>query len=638
MSSKSVMKSSVILIAAATLIIATVAPRVFADGNKPAPFSGYVKLEKFHLDYEVNPDGTFTMVREATLEVLSEQGVKAANQTSFSYSESMEGAEILHAFTLKKDGRRVDVPAANIQEREAVASGGPLFSDIKAKAIIFPDVAVGDKVSYSYKLTRKTPYYPGQFSMTEVFTHFLVYNDVRIRVSVPLNSLDLKVFASGVEGGRIEDKDGRAQWVWTYENTKLAVPEYGSVDPLDYGPRIIVSSFKDYGAIAAAYEDRAKPKAAVTDKVRTLAEELTAGVSEPRERAKILYTWNAKNIHFAGNFMGIGSIVPHDAETVLANRLGDCKDHAALYQALLAAVGIESTPVMLNTGESFKLPEPPSTKALDHVITYIPSLDLYADTNSEYVPFGTLPPQDCGKPVIHTGNYNGLRQTPPVNYDALTSSMKMVIHIKDDGSADGETNIEEKGIMAIAARAAMSRLQPNMEDLLIRRVLQSSGFTGTGTLIKSDSQELSDSYAYGFKYHLNNAVNLPGPGACAIGPAIPSMHPVAEAVSGLNLPERTLDFGCFGDVSSEEYTIQFPANVTITALPKDVHLTGSVEKYDATYRRDGNTVTVVRRFEDRTKGPVCTPEDDKLYRPIAREILKDLKAQILFQPAAEAKQ
>ena len=127
-----------------------------------------------------------------------------------------------------------------------------------------------------------------------MFTKFAVYDDVRIEVNVPTNSLRLQVFAKGVQGGRVSDKDGRMQWVWTYQNTEIATPEVGSVNPIDYGPQIIVSSFKDYGAIGAAYDERAELKAEVTDKIRKLADNLTEGVTAQREQARILYTWVAQ--------------------------------------------------------------------------------------------------------------------------------------------------------------------------------------------------------------------------------------------------------------------------------------------------------------------------------------------------------
>jgi len=620
------------------LLISVIPFGVNADEGKPETFSGLFKYEKYHAHYEVNSDGTHAATHEILVDVLTDEGVKSANQAGFSYSESLEEAVILSAYTLKKDGRRIDVPPLNIQDRAAVAGGSPMFSDIKSKIIIFPNVAAGDKVGYSYKLVQKTPLFPGHFSLTEVFTKFLVYDDVRISVSAPTNSLNLQVFATGVQGGRLIDKDGRREWAWTYKNQEMAIPEAGSVDPIDYGPRIIVSSFRDYGALGAAYEERSKPKAAVTDKIRALATELTQGVTGQREQAKILYDWVTQNIHFAGNCIGIGSVVPHDAELVLTNRLGDCKDHVVLLQALLAAKGIESTPVLVNAGSSYKLPEVPSLRVLDHVINYIPSLDLYVDSTSEYTPFGLLPMNVSGKPVIHTANFTGARQTPATDYKVNHSHLKMVLTIHEDGSADGETHNEETGLLSGMIRAFMAYVQPNMEDRFVRSILAGSGFTGTGTLLKAEMRELSDRYSYGLKYHLVNSINLPGPGAIRIAPVFPSGLPISSAVSGINMPEKTLNFQCFGGSSTEEYTLNLPKNLKIIALPKDLHLSSSKMTYDSTYRLKGNTITAIRKLEDRTTGNLCTPEDDKESKPIERGILKDLKAQIIYQPMDDGQQ
>lgn len=616
---------------ALVLFIVVSSAGVWADESKPVPFSGFIKFEKYHANYDVNADGTHTETHEIIKTVLTDEGVKEANQADISYSESMEELVLLSAYTLKKDGRKVDVPPANIQERADVAGGGPMYSDIKAKVIIFPEVAVGDKVGYSFKLIQKIALFPGHFSLTQKFSKFMIYDDVQISVSVPVNSLKLKTFAYEVQGGPLEDKDGRKLWFWTYKNQEIATPEYGSVDPLDYGPRIIVSSFKDYGEIAAAYEERSRPKAAVTEKIKALAAELTKEISSQREQAKALYDWVAQNIKYAGNRIGVGSVVPHDTEMILSNKLGDCKDHAVLLQALLAAKGIESTPVLINSGASYNLPEIPSVSALDHVINYIPILDLYVDSTSEYTPFGLLSTSEYGKSAIHTANFTGIRKTPAINYKGNRSGMKMKLQINEDGSADGETNNEETGIFSVWIKTVMAYIQPNMEDQLVRGIISGSGHTGSGSIIKGDPRDLSDRYAYGSKYHLDNAMNLPGPGAIYVIPVFPNAAPIASAVRGLNMPERTLNFPCFGGISTEEYTLILPKNAKIVALPKDVHLTSANVRYDSTYAQKDNTVTVTRKLEDMTPGSLCTPQDDKNFRPIARDIMKDLKAQIIYQ-------
>ncbi len=601
-----------------------------ADVAKPAPYSGILKFEKFNDDFFVNGDGTFTETSSAQIKVLTDAGLQAANEVDVSYSEGLGSLEIISAYTLKKDGSRVDVPAENIQERAAVATGGPMYSDIKTRVIIFPDLEVGDSVGYSYKLTQTTAAFPGQFSMAEAFGKFVVYDDARISVSVPA-SLPVRVFASDVQGGRAADSDGRTKWAWTYKNSKIVLPESGAVSPMDYGPRVIVSTFKDYGAIAAAYELRAKPTAAVTDKIRKLADDLTRGVKGKRAQAKALYEWVARNINYAGNCIGVGSVVPHDAEMVLTNRLGDCKDHTTLLEALLAAKGIKSTPALVNAGTVFSLPEVPSVEVFNHVISYIPGLDVYADATSKYTPFGSLPPSESGKPVILTAAFDGIRHTPTMDYRDNVSHGKTVLTIHKDGSADGKSLNEEKGIFASGVRALLSMVQPNMEERGVRAALARAGYTGTGTLTKDDPKKPSATYTYGSKYHLNDAMNIPGPGAMRISPVFANAAPIASALGDLNMPERTLDFGCFGGISVEEYTYNLPHDVKITAMPRDMSLEKGNISYSSTYRLKGNVVTVVRKLVDRTPGGLCTPAEDRAERPAEREILKDLKAEIIYQ-------
>jgi len=170
--------------------------------------------------------------------------------------------------------------------------------------------------------------------------------------------------------------------------------------------------------------------------------------------------------------------VPHDAETVLTNRLGDCKDHTALFQALLAAKNIESIPVLVNSGSSFKLPPVPTLGVLNHVISYLPGLDLYADSSSEVTPFGLLPMSVSGKPVVHTTHFTGIRRTPPTDYRANASRMKWFLKYRKTGSAEGETQNEETGILAGGIKAAMALIQPNMEDIIVRNILAGRGYNG----------------------------------------------------------------------------------------------------------------------------------------------------------------
>jgi transglutaminase-like putative cysteine protease len=604
-----------------------------ARGDEAAKdFAGYTKYVWYRAHYELNSDGTHVETQSWALKVLSDQGITEANQESVSFSDRLEKVEILEAYTLKKDGRKIPVPATNFQEQANIGKGdaAPMFSDIRTKTVAFPDVAVGDTVVLSYKLTQKEATFPGNFSLMQTFSKFEVYDQVDISLSAPA-SLALRVFQRGVDGGEAPSSDGRRNWAWSYKNEKVATPESASVSPLDYGPLIIATTFKDYAALAAAYNVRAKVKSQPTAGVRKMADELTRNAHTPREQAKALYDWVSQNIKYVENDVGVGSVVPHDAELVLSNKMGDCKDHTALLQALLAAKGIASTPVLINSGSAYTLPDAPTMDVFDHVISYIPSLELYADSTSEITPFGAIPQGENGKPVVLTDNFPGIRHIPLMNWKDNGADSTTVISFHSDASAEGETMVDARGEHAEETRYRMTYLQPNLEDSIMRRALSTGGYTGTGTLIKGDLKDLTETYRYGSKYKLSEAMNLPGPGAMYLKAPIEWSGSIGSFLRGTNDPDPTVDFMCSGGYARENFTVSLPHEVKVLAVPRNVELKGKYQTYKASYQLKGNTITATREIEDRTQGPVCAPAVAAEYRKFAIGVRRDLRAELLYE-------
>jgi transglutaminase-like putative cysteine protease len=67
-----------------------------------------------------------------------------------------------------------------------------------------------------------------------------------------------------------------------------------------------------------------------------------------------------KNIRYVAVYLSLGRVVPNEAASVLHNKFGDCKDKATLMSALLAAKGIASEQALINLGNAYMLPEPPT--------------------------------------------------------------------------------------------------------------------------------------------------------------------------------------------------------------------------------------------------------------------------------------
>jgi transglutaminase-like putative cysteine protease len=613
------------------LMFSMIVPSGYAAESKAPPFSGDTKYVWYRSHYEVNADGTDVETHEWALKVLDKQGISDATQGSVDYSGSLQDAEITSAYTLKADGRRINVPAANFQEEINKGKGeaSPMFSDIRTKTAAFPDVAVGDTVVMSYKIVQKEAMFPGNFSVTEAFSKFEAYDSVEVSISAPAK-LKLYVYQRGVSGGEIaRSKDARCNWRWTYRNEEVAAPEAGAVSPLDNGPIVVASTFKDYGAVAAAFNARAASKAAVTPAIKSLADELTRNAHNTQEQAKAIYDWVAVNIQYAGDDVGVGPVVPHQAGLVLTNRMGDCKDHSILMQALLAAKGIASSPVLINAGNAYSLPPVASADVFNHMINYIPALNQYADSTSRYTPFGAIPFDDADKPVVVTVGFTEIRHTPPSTYKDNTIRLTTVIKIDSAGAAKGATKIEETGFLADQARAQLASIDPNMEERVVQRLLGVNGFTGTGTLIKDDPNVLTIGYSYGSTYDLTDAYIMPGPAALTVkspfaGSALESY------VKGANEP-HTMNFQCYGADWQQEFSISLPHTVKVLAIPHNVVLSGKDLSYRAQYKLKGHLVTAVRHLVDRTPGNVCTPTQAAATKVFARGIQRDLQAQVLYQ-------
>ena len=171
--------------------------------------------------------------------------------------------------------------------------------------------------------------------------------------------------------------------------------------PVDRDARVLVSTFQNYEELGRAYWAEAAPKAKVTPEIAALAEEITKGLTDRRAQAEAISRWMKRNIRYVAVYLGAGRVVPHEASSVLKNKYGDCKDQVTLMTALLTAKGIASEQVLIQLGDAYTMPEPPTMSYLNHVMVYLPELQVYDDPTGSFASFGVLSASTYDKPVIH---------------------------------------------------------------------------------------------------------------------------------------------------------------------------------------------------------------------------------------------
>ena len=592
-----------------------------------------IRYGQFHVNYSINDDLTSTETRQWSLTVLQAQALEWAKKATISHSTSVQKVEVLQAFTQKADGRRIDAPKDNyqIQTSQGRDSASPAFSDFSTVSVVFPDLAVGDTVTLSYRVLQSEPIFPGHFDTAFTFGRDTAYDDVRISVDFPAA---LKAQYAGRQMQQSEEllagARKRVTWQWSNSKPQRSTRRDYSVVNSNNEVGAAFSTFTDYRAIAVAYGLRASPKAVPTDRLRTLAQEIVGSRTDTREQARLLYEWVSTKITYGGNCVGIGTVVPRDVDKVLTNRMGDCKDHATLLQALLAARAIASEQALINSGNEYELPKVPQVGAVNHVINYLPDLNLYIDATAKHQPFGVLPLSLRGKPVLHVERWReGARTHVPSLARRQTTDSRL--KLAPDGSLSGTVKVHYEGDAAIGMREWARQLPQESRPDMVRDMLRGMGLNGQGSLDLADATAMSDKFDLTLNLtRVDRFLRIPGPGAFFVMPLVGGTT-VGNMVQTDDGEPVRYDTACTSGLAAETYTIELPKGMKISGLPPAAKLASSVQRYEASYTQKGQTLLIRRRFEDSTPGAVCSPSIGDEYRKLGGQVVDNLKAQVLYR-------
>jgi transglutaminase-like putative cysteine protease len=584
-----------------------------------------VLVNKYIQHFVVEADGSYTVTVDIAKTIAQARAIPAHSQYYVSYNRSLDDVVAVEAYTQKPDGSRIAVDAAQIRDQEESAStDAPIFQDTRVKVVVFPHVAVGDRVAVHYVLHRHTPLFPGQFEDLSA-SAFYRHEQFELIYDVP-PTMALYADAVGFVPVPSEDPPGRKRYRWRYVNGDNARIEANSVSYLDYGKRLSVSTFRDYAAFARAFEHAADGMVEPDDAIAALAHQLTAGLADPRAKAVALSEWVRRNIRYVGVYVGPGGVVPHPATMVLRTRYGDCKDHAVLLHALLLAAGIESTEVLINSTNAYRLPRTPTLGILNHMITYVPSLDLYLDSTAEAVSAGYLPASDLGKPVVLIAT-GALASTPATQPQRNRTSTWF--DVLADGRSRFRVNKTTSGAIAEPYRQAVRDTRPAEREQFVSRMLQGLGQRGSGVFDPGFTDGNGDEYSMSFSGTSENFVNLPGP--VGLATSFSFWGGLGETVFDMaQEKDRQQDFVCPAIDMEDELGFRLPHNVRVVALPKNFALDERNLRYRAVYRRKGNTVVVKRTLHFAHDGVVCAASDYKKMAPLLDRMMRDLRSQVVI--------
>jgi hypothetical protein len=350
-----------------------------------------------------------------------------------------------------------------------------------------------------------------------------------------------------------------------------------------------VSTFDSYSTLGRWYWGLSREQLELDDETRKLARRIAEGKQTDLDKVKAVYNWVIENTRYVALEFGIYGYKPRRCVQTVARGWGDCKDKATVIVALLSALGIDATLVIVRTGMRGDFSSSVASLApFDHAIAYVPSLDLYLDGTAEHTGALELPAMDLGILGVQVNKGDAKLVRLPFN-DPKTNVRQRHVQatLAPDGSATLNLSYQARG-----TGAAEWRRRYHAEATFKERVTQdlASEFPGF-QLTQASAQQLDD-------FDKPALVNAQGSApqwarkegsqlSMAVTPGV-RLVPNYASQSRRQLPVRIASFSTLDST----YTVSIPKGMRVIAAPPASSGDSEFGSYEVTVTQNASQVVV----------------------------------------------
>jgi hypothetical protein len=300
--------------------------------------------------------------------IINQSGLETSSQLNFRFDPSYQKL-VLHSLFILRDGQRLD------QLQSAKKSILNTESELKRQIyngsltlnVLISDLQVGDTLDYSYTRFGANPVYRDSFSYQRNINWGMPLNIQHLRILWgKSNPLFVTPINANPEVLQNQLGDYTEYQISIY---KAEVQDTPTQMPNWYDPysSIYFSESKTWNDVVAWAEPWYIFDA--HSSVKDVAQTIKREYSEESEQIVAALKYTQEQIRYVGLEMGTNSHVPTAPEETLKLKYGDCKDKASLLIAILAELGIEAFPALVDTEYTKLLSKmPPAANLFNHVL------------------------------------------------------------------------------------------------------------------------------------------------------------------------------------------------------------------------------------------------------------------------------
>jgi hypothetical protein len=362
----------------------------------------------------------------------------------------------------------------------------------------------------------------------------------------------------------------------------------------------LATAFRSWADVSRYLSALNDPQAQPGEAAAAKARELGAGTQGTWEAVKAIGSF-VQRLRYVSIQTGLGrggGYRPSPAAEVYARGYGDCKDKANLMRAMLGAVGIESHPVALWSGDAAYVQEAwPSPQQFNHAILAVrvpaeveapavlehPSLGrlLMFDPTNPYTQLGDLPGAQQGSlALVVAGDSGTLLRMPmaPPGSNRLERSVEA--QLASDGSISAQIRQRASGQVAADARHEHETLSGSRYRQRIERWL-ARGATGASLtrIVPADGPDRGI-------FTLDIELSAPAY-AQSMGEHSLILRPALVPARGLRLPKqpsRRLPVVLSAEDFTEQVLVELPEGFEVDELPTPARLETPFGRFHAEMR------------------------------------------------------
>jgi Domain of Unknown Function with PDB structure (DUF3857)/Transglutaminase-like superfamily len=588
--------------------------RVAAAQNLPhySPETNAVVLMD-ETTYTVAPDGTATEHYRSALKILRPQGREdAVIGVPFDKDTKILS---LHVWSIGPDGHEYA-----LKDNEIVEYGypgqGSLYSDEKVKVAKAPGRDPGGIVAYEYEqrmrpyLTEKTWFFQSDIPrLNQSFT-----------LELPQGYSYGTVWAHHDQVKAIDLEHQR--WRWEMKDTPSIDLDHVLMRPSElalagrmtvhYGaPGNNFSTQGTWQSIGEWYDALAKDRLVATPEIAAKAKELTGDKTDFYDKTEAVAEFVQKQIRYFVIEMGIGGNQPHFAGDIFHNRYGDCKDKATLLSAMLSAVGVHSTLVMVDHRRGVVDPDAPSIVG-DHMIAAIEIPEGYSsaklhsivtaksgrkylifDPTWDKTPFGQLENNlQGGYGVLIEGKDSQIVQFPLLSPELNTIRRTAKFQLQADGSLKGVVTEKRFGDVSEHRRTLYTMGDAKEQSDYFDHVLERDFTTFKVSDVKVENAEslnkdLTTTYSLDAERFAKSMGSL-----LMVRPRVLG----SESLETDHKP-RTIPIDLHETLQvKDDYDIELPAGYVVDEMPDPVKLDLGFASYESASQIKGNVLHYSRTY------------------------------------------